>query len=153
LELLVVDDLKKGYYLLFIDGGKRANEQGQAEGAIGIILREPDLGKVLRSEPEKVGRVGSPLEAEYRALIRGLELAAEEGLRYISFSDSASLVNQVMDRWNKNELATGLYEKVHEALKPFKAWQLSWVPREMNQDADKLVDQAFKGELVAHATD
>ena len=150
----MVDDLKKGYYLLFIDGGKRANEQGQAEGAIGIILREPDLGKVLRSEPEKVGRVGSPLEAEYRALIRGLELAAEEGLRYIAaFSDSASLVNQVMDRWNKNELATELYEQVQEAFKPFKAWQLSWVPREMNQDADKLVDHAFKGEPVTHATD
>jgi ribonuclease HI len=150
----VVDELKKGYYLLFIDGGKRANEQGQAEGAIGIILREPDLGKVLRSEPEKVGRVGSPLEAEYRALIRGLELAAEEGLRYIAaFSDSASLVNQVMDRWNKSERATELYEEVQEAFKPFKAWQLSWVPREMNQDADKLVDHAFKGEPVTHATD
>ena len=37
----MVDDLKKGYYLLFIDGGKRANEQGQAEGAIGVILQEP----------------------------------------------------------------------------------------------------------------
>ena len=24
----MVDDLKKGYYLLFIAGGKRANEQG-----------------------------------------------------------------------------------------------------------------------------
>lgn len=150
----MVDELKKGYYLLFIDGGKRANEQGQAEGAIGIILREPDLGKVLRSEPEKVGRVGSPLEAEYRALIRGLELAAEEGLRYIAaFSDSASLVNQVMDRWNKSERATELYEEVQEAFTPFKAWQLSWVPREMNQDADKLVDHAFKGEPVTHATD
>ena len=33
----MVDDLKKGYYLLFIDGGKRANERGQAEGAIGVI--------------------------------------------------------------------------------------------------------------------
>jgi ribonuclease HI len=150
----VVDDLKKGYYLLFIDGGKRANEEGRAHGAIGVILREPDLGKVLRSVPKKVGRVGSPLEAEYRALICGLEVAAEEGVRYIAaFSDSASLVNQVMDRWNKKELATELYKQVHEAFKPFKAWQLSWVPREMNQDADKLVDEAFKGEPVAHATD
>jgi hypothetical protein len=26
-------------------------------------------------------------------------------------------------------------------------------PREMNRDADKLVDQAFKGEPVTHATD
>ena len=39
------------------------------------------------------------------------------------------------------------------AAKPFKRWQLSWVPREMNREADKLVDQAFKGEPVTHATD
>jgi ribonuclease HI len=152
--LLVVDDLKKGYYLLFIDGGKRANEQGQAEGAIGVILQEPDCGAVLVREAEEVGRVGSPLEAEYRALIRGLKLAAKEELPYIAvFSDSASVVNQVMDRWNKNERATELYEEAKEALRPFKRWQLSWVPREMNRDADKLVDQAFKGEPVTHATD
>ena len=46
---VVVDDLKKGYYLLFIDGGKRASQQGQAEGAIGVILQEPDCGSVLAS--------------------------------------------------------------------------------------------------------
>jgi ribonuclease HI len=78
--LLVVDGLKKGYYLLFIDGGKRADEQGQAEGAIGVILQEPDCGEVLAKEAEKVGPVGSPHEAEYHALIRGLRLAAEKGL-------------------------------------------------------------------------
>jgi hypothetical protein len=61
--LLVVDDLKKGYYLLFIDGGKRANERGQAEGAIGVILQEPDCGPVLATVAEKVGPVGSPHEA------------------------------------------------------------------------------------------
>jgi ribonuclease HI len=152
--LLVVDDLKKGYYLLFIDGGKRANEQGQAEGAIGVILQEPDCGAVLARVPEKVGPVGSPQEAEYRALIRGLKLAAEKGFPYVAaFSDSANVVNQITRGWNKNERATELCEEVEEALEPFKTWQLSWVPREMNGDADKLVDQAFKGEPVTHATD
>src|SRR4051794_26518574 len=100
----MVDDLKKGYYLLFIDGGIRANEQAQAEGAIGVILREPDCGPVLARVAEKVGLVGSPQEAEYRALIRGLELAAEEGLHYVAaFSDSANVVNQIAGRWNRNE--------------------------------------------------
>lgn len=149
-----MDDLKKGYYLLFIDGGKRADEQGQAEGAIGVILQEPDCGAVLGRLAEKVGPVGSPHEAEYRALIRGLKLAAEKGLPYIAaFSDSANVVNQITGRWKKNDRATELYGEVEEALEDFKAWQLSWIPREMNTDADKLVDQAFKGEPVAHATD
>jgi ribonuclease HI len=98
----VVVDLKKGYYLLFIDGGKRANEQGQAEGAIGVILQEPDCGAVLARVAEKVGPVGSPHEAEYRALIRGLKLAAEKRLPYIAaFSDSANVVNQITGRWNR----------------------------------------------------
>ena len=150
----MVDDLKKGYYLLFIDGGKRANEQGQAEGAIGVILQEPDCGAVLATVAEKVGPVGSPLEAEYHALIRALKLAAEKQLPYVAaFSDSVNVVNQVTGGWNKNERATELYEEVAEAVEPFRGWQLSWVPREMNREADKLVDQAFNGEAVIHATD
>jgi ribonuclease HI len=154
LGFVVVDDLKKGYYLLFIDGGIRANEQGQAEGAIGVILQEPDCGPVLAKVAEKVGPVGSPHEAEYHALIRGLKLAAEKRLPYVAaFSDSANVVNQIARGWNKNERATELYEEALEALEPFKRWQLSWVPREMNSEADKLVNQAFKGEPVIHATD
>ena len=104
--------------------GKRANEQGQAEGAIGVILQEPDCGAVLARVAEKVGPVGSPHEAEYRALIRGLKLAAEKRLPYVAaFSDSANVVNQITGRWNKNERATALYEEVEEALEPFKTWQ------------------------------
>ena len=150
----MVDDLKKGYYLLVIDGGKRANEQRQAEGAIGVILQEPDCGAVLATVAEKVGPVGSPHEAEYHPLIRGLKLAAEKRLPYVAaFSDSANVVNQITRGWNKNERATELCAEVAEALEPFTRWQLSWVPREMNGEADRLVDQAFRGAPAIHATD
>jgi ribonuclease HI len=91
---------------------------------------------------------------EYHSLIRGLKLAAENGLHYVAaFSDSVSMVNQITRGWNKNERATKLHEQVEQAAKPFKVWLLSWVPREMNGEADKLVDQAFRGEPVTHATD
>ena len=64
---------------------------------------------------------------------------AQKRLPYVAvFSDSANVVNQITRGWNKNERATALYDEAKEALKPFKAWQLSWVPREMNRDADKL---------------
>jgi Reverse transcriptase-like len=75
------------------------------------------------------------------------------GDRLVALGDSANVVNQITRGWNKNVRASELYEEVEEALKPFKTWQLSWVPREMNREADKLVDQAFKGEPVIHATD
>ena len=149
----MIDDLKKGYYLLFIDGGKRANEQGQAEGAIGVILQEPDCGKVLEEFRECRTRWQST-RSRVPALIRGLKLAAEERLPYVAaFSDSANVVNQITGRWNMNERATELSEEAKKALEAFTGWQLSWVPREMNGDADKLVNQAFKGEPVTHATD
>ena len=75
--------------------------------------------------PEKVvGFVGSPLEAEYHALIRGLQLAAEEELPYIAALTTATVVNQMTRGWNKNERATELYEAAQEALKAFKAWRL-----------------------------
>ena len=91
---------------------------------------------MLATAAEKVGPVGSPHEAEYHALIRGLKLAAEKRLPYVAaFSDSANVVNQITRGWNKNERATELYEEVEEALEPFKTWQLSWVPREMNREA------------------
>jgi ribonuclease HI len=143
----VVDDLKEGYYLLFVDGGKRDNEQGQAEGAIGVILQEPACGAVLATVDETVGPVGSPHEPEYHALIRGLKLAAEKRLPYVAaFNDNRTVVNQITRGWKKNERLTELCAEVEEALEPFKGWQLSWVPRCMNGEADKLVDQAFKGD-------
>jgi hypothetical protein len=89
--------------------------------------RNPIVARCLATVAEKVGPVGSPHEAEYQALIRGLKLAAEKRLRYVAaFSDSANVVNQITRGWNKNERATELYKEAKEALKPFKTWQLSW---------------------------
>jgi ribonuclease HI len=74
---------------------------------------------VLATVAKKVGPVGSPHEAEYQALIRGLKLAAEKRLRYVAaFSDSANVVNQITRGWNKNERATELYKEAKEALSP-----------------------------------
>jgi ribonuclease HI len=120
----------------------------------GSFSRNPTVAPWWPQWPRKWGPVGSPHEAEYHALIRGLKLTAEKRLPYVAaFSDSVNVVNQITRGWNKNERATELSEEVERALEPFKTWLLSWVPREMNRDADKLVDQAFRGEPVTHATD
>lgn len=87
---------------------------------------------MLATVAEKVGSVFSAQEAEYRALIRGLKLAG---------------------RWKKNERCTDFCEEARDAPKAFKDWQLSWVPSQMNGEADKFVDLAFRGELVIHASD
>ena len=78
-----------------------------------------------------------------------MEIKTAAIIMIAAFSDSANVVNQITRGWNKNERATELHEEVEEALEPFKRWQLSWVPREMNRDADKLVDVAHAFRLIA----
>ena len=47
-------------------------------GAIGALLKEPDGTAIPGAElSERIGPVESPTTAEYRALLRGLELARE----------------------------------------------------------------------------
>lgn len=145
-------DPKKGLYVLRIDGGKRAIK-GMAEGAIGVVLQEPDETPIEGAKlSERIGPVTSPHVSEYRALIRGLEMAIDCEIDYIAtFSDSRTLVNQVNGLWERRGNLRQLCEEACEILKRFKGWQVSWVPREWNVMADELVNKAFKGEDVIHA--
>lgn len=149
--------LKKGLYLLFIDGGKRANSDGEfeAEGAIGALLKEPNGQRVEGAELSRtIGRVPDPHSAEYQALFGGLELAKGKHVDYVAiFSDSRTLVNQVNGLWKSKGHLARYREQAWQALKSFKGWQLSWLPREMNREADALVNDALDSADVEHAID
>jgi hypothetical protein len=63
---------KTRYHLLTTDGGMVANQPGKAAGeaAIGVVLKAP-----LEEVSEPIGPAKDHHVAEYRALIRGLEVA------------------------------------------------------------------------------
>jgi ribonuclease HI len=90
-----------GFYILKTDGGITA-EQGQAAGpaAIGVVLKDHkyrDVDEVSK----RIGWARNHHEAEYKALIAGLELARRHGIDRIRvFSDSALVVNTVNGDWN-----------------------------------------------------
>ena len=137
---------RKGLYLLHIDGGKRASAAGEmGDGAIGALLKEPNGTAIPGAElSERIGPVESPTTAEYRALLRGLELARERGVNYLAvFSDSRILVNQMNRLWNAGDNLAPLRDEAEEMLKTFKGTQVSWIPRNWNQEADALVNTAF----------
>ena len=148
-ELLMSDETrqeKKGLYLLHIDGGNKASAAGEmSEGAIGALLKEPNGTAIPGAElSERIGPVESPTTAEYRALLRGLELARERGVNYLAvFSDSRNLVNQMNRLWNAGDNLAKLRDEAEEALRNFKGTQVSWVPRNWNKEADALVNKAF----------
>jgi ribonuclease HI len=134
---------KPGYYVLKTDGGIAA-ERGQAAGpaAIGVVLKDHKYRDVEEIS-KRIGRVKNHHEAEYKALIAGLELARRHGIDRIRvFSDSALVVNTVKGDWNlRPEHLKKLCAKAGRLVEEFADIQLAWVPREMNPETDALASR------------
>jgi probable phosphoglycerate mutase len=93
---------------------------------------------------EKIG-VTTNNVAEYRALIAGLEAAAETPARTIRVrGDSQLVIEQVAGRWKvKQEHLRPLRARACELLQRYEAVDLAHVRREQNADADALVNAAL----------
>ena len=137
---------KTGLHLLHIDGSNKASAAGEMEGAIGAVLKEPNGTAIPGAElSECIGLVEGPTTAEYRALLRGLELARERHVNYVAvFSDSRILVNQVNRLSNAGDNLAKLRDEAEEALRNFEGTQVSWIPRAWNKEAHALVSKAWE---------
>jgi len=125
------------------DGGSRGNP---GPAAIGVVLRNGD-GSVLEEAGETIGEATNNV-AEYKALLRGIELAAAHGVGELELvGDSDLVVRQVEGRYKvKNAGLKPLHEEVKRALGGFDSWSIRWVRRAENGDADRLVNEALDGE-------
>jgi ribonuclease HI len=126
--------------VVHVDGGARGNP---GPAAIGVVLSEPG-GEVLDEIAETIG-VATNNVAEYRALLRGLERAAELGAREVSLiNDSELIARQVQGVYKvKHPGMKPLYEEAVSALRGFDAWEIRNVPRAENARADGLVNAAL----------
>jgi ribonuclease HI len=132
-----------------IDGGARGNP---GPAAIGVVIADAD-GNLLFEEGKFIGH-GTNNEAEYRALIRLLEVAAIDpviqsykGGTLRIHCDSNLVVQQVLGNWKiKEPRLKDLYDEVQRK-KPATGMKLriKHVPREENVDADRLVNSALDG--------
>ena len=79
-------------------------------------------------------------EAEYSALIKGLELGLEFNIREIKiYADSELVVKQVNGEYKvKHERMKPLHQKTIVLLRQYSNWSLQHVPRDDNTIADKL---------------
>ena len=83
--------------------------------------------------------------AEYRALIQGLKLARDHGIERVRvFMDSELVVDQVngVSAVRQAHLME-LHEVACSLSAEFTSIRISWVPREMNAEADRLVRDAL----------
>jgi ribonuclease HI len=126
--------------VIHFDGGARPPDNGPA--AIGYTV-EID-GSTEERGHDRIG-TATCNEAEYRALIRGLEVASESGCTEVEArGDSQLVVRQVTGDWQTNEHhLRELRDRVRELAEEFEEFEIYYVPREENWEADELVDRAF----------
>lgn len=126
-----------------VDGGARGNP---GPAAIGVVLRNGD-DSVIEEVGERIGEATNNV-AEYRALLRGIELAAAHGAEELELvGDSELVVRQVEGRYKvKNAGMKELHAEVKRALESFDSWSIRHVRRAENADADRLVNEALDGE-------
>lgn len=128
--------------VLHVDGGARGNP---GPAAIGVVLDAPDGTGVARLG-ETIGEATNNV-AEYRALIRGLELAAAHGAREVHvINDSELIARQVNGVYKvKHPAMRALHGEALSALARFERWRIESVPRARNAQADALVNRALDG--------
>ncbi|HEX5609052.1 MAG TPA: ribonuclease HI family protein [Solirubrobacterales bacterium] len=123
-----------------VDGGARGNP---GPAAIGAVLSDGS-GEVVAERSETIGRATNNV-AEYKALLAGIALAAENGATELEIrGDSELVVRQVEGRYKvKDATMRELHAEVKKALRGFESWSISHVRREQNAEADRLVNQAL----------
>jgi ribonuclease HI len=126
---------------VYFDGGSRGNP---GPAAIGWVIVTSD--GIAAEGSERIGKATNN-QAEYEALIRALEAAADIGFEeLIVKGDSQLIVKQVRGEWDTND--PELREKrvrARELLRNFEEWSIDHVPREINERADELVNEALDG--------
>ena len=122
------------------DGGSRGNPGAAAYGA---VLKDAETGEAMAEAAETIG-VATNNVAEYRGLIAGLELAREHApdAELEVRMDSKLVVEQMAGRWKVKHPDLRPLAIRANGLAPFGVtW--TWVPRERNKHADRLLNEAL----------
>lgn len=126
--------------ILYTDGAARGNP---GPAAIGVVIAD-NRGRILKELGEPIGTATNN-EAEYRALLRGLELAKECGAKQIEIrSDSELLTLQLRGAYRVRAAnLRPLYDQARRALGQFGKVAIRHIPRRQNARADHLANQAL----------
>jgi ribonuclease HI len=116
--------------LLLCDGGSRGNP---GPAAVAAVLLSPD-GDVLERQAELIGHA-TAAEAEYRAILLGLRLAARHGVDPVEVRSDSQLAIEALTRGTPSPLV----QEITAAARAFTAVRWRCHPRGDNEPADELV--------------
>lgn len=124
---------------IFTDGGARGNP---GPAAIGVVFKEN--GETALEHKEFIGDTTNN-QAEYQAVIKALEISVEKGYTHLDFQLDSQLVAEQLNR-NYKVKEKGLQKLFLEAwnlIQTFKKVTFTFIPREENTHADRLVNEAL----------
>ncbi len=130
--------------IMYVDGASRGNP-GRA--AIGVSLADEN-GNEIESVAEVIGNATNN-EAEYRAVLRGLELAAALRVDELEIRTDSLLLAQQLTRKYKIRAANlkELGAQAQRAMALFERVSIRYIPRYLNRRADALANQALDEEV------
>ena len=143
-ERRIYDD-ERLLLILYIDGASRGNP-GRAGAGVWITNGE---GKRMVALSHYLGHKTNN-EAEYWALLLGLREAKRLGGKSIRiFTDSELIERQVKGLYRVRDLnLKALYKMVIQNLEGFSSFEIESIPREQNQEADRLANQAIQRKIA-----
>jgi len=126
---------------IYTDGAARGNPGPAGAGA--VLMQD---GKILKKCRKFLG-TGTNNEAEYEAVILGLEEAKKLGATDVEFFvDSELLQRQVIGIYKvKAKNLRPLFEKIFKLKISFASFKISHIRREKNKIADLLANEAIDG--------
>lgn len=122
------------------DGGSRGNP---GDAAIGITIRNDK--EYLKKHKERIGKATNNV-AEYKGLIKGLEMAKDFGHEVIVFMDSELVVRQMNGEYSvRHKDLLPLFTIAKQLEKNFRKVEYKHVRREdkFQSMADELVNEAL----------
>jgi ribonuclease HI len=126
------------------DGASR-NNPGPA--AIGVVIRD-ERGKTLIRISQSIG-IATNNQAEYHAIIAALEKALElQASSVLLQADSELVVKQMNGSYRvKNADLKLLHAEAIALSRHFSTFNIKYIPREENVEADKLANRAFEEQI------
>lgn len=130
---------ESGEAYVYFDGGSRGNP---GPAAIGWVI-VTDAG-IVAEDGRRIGDATNN-QAEYEALLAGVQAATDAGFDELHIrGDSELIVKQIRGEYDVNDPTLREYRiDVMSALQAVDRWDVQHVPREANDRADALVNQAF----------
>ncbi len=129
------------HYNIFTDGSSRGNP---GKSGIGIVIKDKDhntIKEIKKFFPELTNN-----QAEYKALILALDYLITSNINQPVkfFTDSQLLANQINGSWKvKHPDIALLFKEAKALINKLPSFEISYIPRDENKEADRLANQAI----------